>query len=138
MFEAQATTFPQLLGSVLRHHRKSKGVKQEYLAQALGVGPSAWSRIESGNSTINVVQLRQVARMLETSPSELLRQVESAERDLRARIPGFQVLDQNARKLDERTKKGLWILGGATLFTAIGTMIGAMSRADDDEDDWDD
>ena len=55
----QATTYPQLLGQVIRYRREKGGLVQSDIAHAAGLkSASGWSRVESGATTMTVVQLR--------------------------------------------------------------------------------
>ena len=76
--------YSTLLGQVIKHLRTAKGVDQLSLATALGISQPAYSRIESGDTNMNVWQLRTCAGHLGVTPSDLLRQVEVHERRLLA------------------------------------------------------
>src|SRR2546423_1637037 len=66
-------TYPTLLGGVIKQRREAKHITQAAASQALGVTQSGYARLESGDSTINVSQLRTIAGLLELAPNELLR-----------------------------------------------------------------
>lgn len=73
------TTSGAILGSVLVTLRTQKGVKQADLAAAVGIGPSTWSRIEKGESSLSIDQLRKAAKALSITPGEILELIEKAE-----------------------------------------------------------
>lgn len=64
--------YPTLVGKVLAQRRQSLGIKQSDLAAALKMSQSAYSRLESGDSVVNLAQLHIIASQLRTSPSEVL------------------------------------------------------------------
>jgi len=71
-----AIPYTALVGQVLLGHRGRKGLQQNDLAAALGVSQSAYSRIEQGDTTISIPQLRVIARRLGIAPSDLLREAD--------------------------------------------------------------
>lgn len=73
------TTYGAIVGAVLAQIRAASNLTQGDLAQAVGIGPSTWSRIEKGESSLSVDQLKLAADMLKTSPSHILKMVELAE-----------------------------------------------------------
>ncbi len=56
----------------IRELRKQAGMTQAQLAQAVGVGQSDISRIESGQRQVTVPQLCAIAMALKVHPAELL------------------------------------------------------------------
>jgi len=52
--------------------REGKGYSQEYIANALGVGQSSYSRIESNQTKLDVDTLNTIADLLGVTASELL------------------------------------------------------------------
>lgn len=60
------------LGRCIQHARKVKNIKQEQLAETLGMCPSNLSRIETGYIDVNTHQLQKIASALDTTPSCLL------------------------------------------------------------------
>jgi transcriptional regulator with XRE-family HTH domain len=74
------TTYGALLGAVLGQARSATGLKQSDLAEAVGVGPSTWSRIEKGESLLSTDQLKLAADALEIPPSRILEMVDAAEK----------------------------------------------------------
>jgi transcriptional regulator with XRE-family HTH domain len=74
------TTYAAILGTVLGQFRSAAGLKQSDLAGAVGIGPSTWSRIEKGESSLSTDQLKLAADALGISPSKILEVVEFAEK----------------------------------------------------------
>ena len=55
-------------GKALRRRRVAAGVSQAAVAKALGLKQqSSWSRVETGKSAVNMVQLAKFARLLGVS-----------------------------------------------------------------------
>ncbi|WP_242560910.1 MULTISPECIES: helix-turn-helix transcriptional regulator [Pandoraea] len=74
------TTYGAILGAVLAQIRSAAGLKQSDLAEAAGVGPSTWSRIEKGESSLSTDQLKLASDKLGISPSKILEMVDVAEK----------------------------------------------------------
>jgi len=74
------TTYGAILGAVLGQIRSATGLKQSDLAEAVGVGPSTWSRIEKGESSLSTDQLKLAADALKMPPSRILEMVDVAEK----------------------------------------------------------
>jgi len=47
-------TYPSLVGKILAQQREIRGIKQGAIAEALGLSQSAYSRLESGESVLNL------------------------------------------------------------------------------------
>ncbi len=89
-------TYSNLVGQVILHHRKQLKLDQSDVASALGVSQSAYSRLESGDSSLSVTQLRIVAERFGVLPYELLRQTDELVE--RATLQGVTVT--NEKKAD--------------------------------------
>ena len=76
-------SYPTLVGRLLVHRREQLGFKQGTLAQAIGLSQSAYSRLESGDSVLNLSQLRNVCEQLGLSPAQLLHAADRYEAKLR-------------------------------------------------------
>jgi transcriptional regulator with XRE-family HTH domain len=87
-----AIPYTALVGQVLLGHRGRKGLQQNDIATALGVSQSAYSRIEQGDTTISISQLRVIARRLDIAPGDLLREADGLAG--RLRIQGVVVSDE--------------------------------------------
>jgi len=81
-------------GETVRIARKAASLKQEALAELLGVQTSAVSRIERGAVSPSLRTVNRIAQALETQPSELLRQAEQLQtftaQQARARVSAKQ------------------------------------------------
>lgn len=77
-------TYPALVGKLLVQRREQIGLKQGQVAAALGISQSAYSRLESGESVLNLSQLRNVCAQLRTSPAQVMQDAEEYERLLRS------------------------------------------------------
>lgn len=72
------TTYPALVGAMMRHIREQKGFSQVDAANHLGVTQPSYSRLESGRAVLSVAQLSRVCGFLGLSPSEFLQKVDYA------------------------------------------------------------
>ena len=72
-------TYPALVGKLLAQRREQIGLKQGQLAGALGVSQSAYSRLESGESVLNLAQLRNVCAHLGVTPAQVLQAADQYE-----------------------------------------------------------
>ena len=72
-------TYATLVGKVLQQIRKEKAIEQVDVANAHGISQSADSRLESGNSTLTVAQLRTAAMFIGVRAHEILQQADQME-----------------------------------------------------------
>ena len=77
-------TYPALVGRLIVQRREQIGLKQGQVATALGISQSAYSRLESGDSILNLSQLRNVCAQLGIGPARLLQEAEQCELQLRS------------------------------------------------------
>lgn len=56
------------LGAVIRLERERNGLDQMHLAQRLGIGPSAVSRIESGQRAVTYDEIMALSRVFNVLP----------------------------------------------------------------------
>jgi transcriptional regulator with XRE-family HTH domain len=87
-----AIPYTALVGQVILQHRNRRGLHQNELAGALGITQSAYSRIEKGDTTISIPQLRVMARRLGVDASVLLEEADALAKRLRAQ--GVEVSDE--------------------------------------------
>lgn len=80
--EAPVVTYATLVGKVLQQERKARNIEQAEMAQALGISQSAYSRLESGGSTLTITQLRAAARKIGIEPNRILAEADRVERDV--------------------------------------------------------
>lgn len=108
-------TYGALIGKIVLHHRKLRGIDQAAVAAALGVTQSAYSKLELGQTSMTVTQLRMIAESLGLAPQDLLGEVEMHATHLRAQ--GVEV--KNEREVSPAgLLVGLGIL--AALLAAAG------------------
>ncbi len=84
--------YTALVGQVILRHRGRLGLHQSDLAAALTVSQSAYSRIEQGDTTISISQLRVVARRLGIRPGDILSEADDLAERLRSQ--GVEVSDE--------------------------------------------
>jgi transcriptional regulator with XRE-family HTH domain len=103
--------YPSLLGQVVKAERGRIKMDQGSMAASLGLSQSAYSRLESGEATMNVWQLRQCAHQLGKSVAELMRVVDRYE---------TQILQQGIEVVAERkTNPGAALIGLAILAAVL-------------------
>lgn len=85
-------TYTALLGQILQYHRQRVGLQQADVAAALGILQPAYSRIEKGDTSITVAQLRIVARRLGMQPAQIVHEAEQWAQNLRQQ--GVTVTDE--------------------------------------------
>lgn len=68
--------YTALLGRILQYHREHAGFQQADVAASIGIMQPAYSRIEKGDTSITVVQLRAVGKVLNVPPWQLLTEAE--------------------------------------------------------------
>lgn len=117
--------FTEVLGQVVRQHRGRQ--RQEDLAPALAISPSAWSRIEAGKTSMTVVQLRRVAEVMGTDAWALLREAERVAEKIQTRSPGMEVVDEPPKK-GRGSAAGLFISGAAVGALVAGLFSSSRSR----------
>ena len=64
------------LGEVLKRHRTECRMTQEFVAEALGVSRQAVSKWESGASDPSTANLIALAKLIGTTPEELLKEIQ--------------------------------------------------------------
>lgn len=113
-----ATTYPEVLGAVLRHLRKANRLEQQPIAEATGVTQSTWSRIERGESGITVDQLARAASVLRTRPEKVLALVNQAIETIQKK--GIRV---EVRRKSEGVDQGLVLIGVAALAVLLAAIF---------------
>ena len=103
-------TYPALVGKILAQQRETRGIKQGDLATALGLSQSAYSRLESGESVLNLSQLRNVCMQLKLPPAQILDWANQYEVQLR---------QQNVDVISEKPNNPAAIAIGLGLLAAL-------------------
>ena len=60
------------LGVKIRSYRGLKGYSQENMADLLGISPTAYAKIERGETDVNFSRIEQIANVLQTNVYELI------------------------------------------------------------------
>jgi len=111
---AAKVPYTALLGQILQHHRQRLGLQQSEVAASLGILQPAYSRIEKGDTSITVAQLRIVSRALKMAPAQILHEAEQWTQQLR--MQGVTVTDE------KEVPKGALVVGLAILAAAMLAM----------------
>jgi transcriptional regulator with XRE-family HTH domain len=111
-----ATTYPAIVGGVLAQIRNQSGLRQEELAQALGITQATLSRIEKGQSSITVEHLRLAAQKLGHTPAVILSYADQTEVNMQTQ--GITVAPTR-----DSLNKTLVIIGAAALLAIIAAAI---------------
>jgi transcriptional regulator with XRE-family HTH domain len=85
-------SYGALVGQVILRRRKLAKLDQSALAEALGISQSAYSRLEKGESSMTLPQLRSIALRLGCSSTDLIRDADQLETHLQ--ISGVTVTEQ--------------------------------------------
>lgn len=112
------TTYNGIIGAVLRQRRDQMGLEQAQIAQRLGVTQSSYSRIESGKTSLTLVQLSDIAPHFGLSPHGFIARVESLKYDMERQ--GIKVSPEKELGLGEGVTN---ILIGAALLTLVTQML---------------
>ncbi len=100
-----AVMFNVVLGQVVVAARKGRNLTQGEAAHAAGLLQSGLSRLERGETTFTIGQLRRVAGALGTHASDIVLAAEDGERALAKQ--GIQVLEETPP--DKESSKVLWL-----------------------------
>jgi transcriptional regulator with XRE-family HTH domain len=87
-------TYGAVAGQVVLQHRKTRNVDQSQLAAALGITQSSYSKIEQGQTTMTIVQLRIISEQLGLKPHVLIRQIDDLA--LKLRSQAVTITDEKA------------------------------------------
>lgn len=113
-----STTYPALVGGVLAQIRNQQNLRQEEVAQAVGVTQATWSRIEKGQSSITVEHLRLATNKLGIAPGQILSFADQTEITLTS--SGARVM--HARDSRERDT-AVAIIASVTLLALIAAVV---------------
>jgi transcriptional regulator with XRE-family HTH domain len=91
----------ELIGRNIRRHREMAEMKQEVLANTLGISASALSQIETGKTDVSVERIEQIAEALNKSFFELITTPNHVG-GIKSGIDDNQVLNQNMSTLIEK------------------------------------
>ena len=91
----------ELIGRNIRRHREMAEMKQEVLANTLGISASALSQIATGKTDVSVERIEQIAEALNKSFFELITTPNHVG-GIKSGIDDNQVLNQNMSTLIEK------------------------------------
>lgn len=111
------TRYSELVARVVGQLRQAHNFDQKQFAEALGVSPSTWSRAENGQTGLSLDQLAGAARVLKTTPAQILGYAENVADQLKRR--GVTVLVGKEAAQDDQS---FAYLGAA----ALGALIAAI------------
>lgn len=86
-----AVAYPALVGRVIANERERIPLRQGEMAAKLSLSQSAYSRLESGDSVLNVAQLSSISTVLGTTPGVVLARADGLANQLRSQ--GVEVVD---------------------------------------------
>jgi len=109
-----------VIGRVLQQRRNQLGLQQDDLAAALGITQSAYSRLESGDTVLSLMQLRIAAAALYTSAGAILAAADQYA-DYLERL--------GALITNERKDNSAAVLVGLGLLAAAVVAIGSAQKA---------
>ncbi|HEX6706062.1 MAG TPA: helix-turn-helix transcriptional regulator [Albitalea sp.] len=98
---------------MIKYFRTNAGIDQGTMAAYLELSQSAYSRIESGDTVVNVWQLRKCCEALGSSPSQVLSEVQFREEQLQAQ--GVEIVPE------KRTNPGAALIGIAILAALLAS-----------------
>ena len=112
------TTYNGIVGAVLRQRREQMGLEQSQISERLDLTQSSYSRIESGKTSLTLVQLSDIAPHFGLSPHSFITQVESIKHNMERQ--GIKVSPKKEPVLGEGVTN---ILIGAALLTLVTQML---------------
>ncbi len=105
-----------------------RGIPLLSMAEAADLSTvSGWSRVETGDTTMTLAQLRKAARLLGMEPWVLVQQADNIAAQLEA--SGMTVHDEKPKNV------GKWLIGGAAILAAVAGVAAASSRKKKEESD---
>ena len=122
------TTSSAILGRVIAKKRKEMGLDQASAADTANINRSSWSRIESGDMSVDIEQLSRIAMTLETTPEKLLSDVQKVRQELEK--AGIAKVAPNP-KSQKKSGAGWAMLAGA----ALGALIAAAASSAKNDDE---
>lgn len=109
-----AVPYNTLVGKAIEERRSRAGLNQAQMATALELGQSGYSKLESGQAAMTLVQLRVIATQLQCQPYEILERADRLTVELEQR--GVEV---PAKKDDNK----------AALLIGLGLLFAIMAKA---------
>lgn len=112
------TKYSQVVARVVGQLRHAQNFDQKQFAEALGVSPSTWSRAEGGQTGLSIDQLAGAARVLKTTPAQIIQYADGAAEQLRRK--GITVLAGREAGTDDQA---FAYLGAAALGAFIAAIL---------------
>jgi len=104
--DSLTTNYNSIVGAVISRKRSEEGLNQSDLAEAVGVGISTWSRIENGDGSCSIEQLKLACEKLNCTLVDIINAVEDSEKHLIEK--GFKVkINSKSSELKSELKKEL-------------------------------
>lgn len=111
------TTYSAIIGSVIKQLRESLSINQGAMAEDMGVSQAAWSKLESGKSTLTTAQLAKAADLLGIEANKIIQYSDQTVNDFKAN--GISVSYDNK----EAESMGLMLLGAAAIGALVAVII---------------
>ena len=103
-------SYAQIIGQVVRSRREMQGIPLLTMAESVNLSTaSGWSRVETGDTTMTLAQLRKAARALGIEPSLFIQQADTIA--LQLEEAGIIVYDERPKNMGKRLLSGTAILG---------------------------
>jgi transcriptional regulator with XRE-family HTH domain len=117
------TTYYAILGRYLQKLRKDQGMDQFEIAKEMGMDRSSWSRIENGNTMVNIQQLQKIGEIFGCKVNEILHEVDGIADDLKRE--GYIVHYDSIKEIRSKSSglQGLALVGGAALGLLVGHIL---------------
>lgn len=110
------TTYAEIIGYVIRTMREKQKITQAQMAEMMGMTQSAWSNLESGSSTLSIIQIAKIAKILNQTVQEITASADGIMEELEK--AGVKIKEDKK----EASKLGLILLGVAGIATALAFM----------------
>lgn len=107
---AHETFYAHIVGQVIRSSREVRHITMTTMAAAAGLTSSAWSRVETGETTLTVSQLRKASTKLGVEPWTIIQ--------LASRI-STQLSERGVVVHDEKPQDVSKLIGGAAILALI-------------------
>ncbi len=111
------TTYSAVIGGVIKQLRESRSINQGVMAKSMGVSQAAWSKLESGKTTITTAQLAKAADLLEIEANKIIQYADQTVSDFKANKISVSYDNKEAESM------GLMLLGAAAIGALIATII---------------
>lgn len=129
------TTYPAILGQILRELRKNSKIGQTEIAQRIGINRSSWSQIENGNAMVSTIQLREIGKIFDMEANEILLKADTIAKSLEDR--GYKVHYDSPKEIRAKSSgsQGLALIGAGLLGLFVGSVLFSKESSADDEKD---